>query len=87
MYVPTRRLAAVVLVTAPAWWLAAIASPAAFVAAPVVIAVLVIAVLANALAIPGRRSVTVTRVFPASVGVRDVVDRHVPASLRAGRFG
>jgi uncharacterized protein (DUF58 family) len=73
MYVPTKRLAAVVLVTAPAWWLAAIGSPAAFGAAPVVIAVLAIAVLADALAIPGRRSVSVARAFPASVGVRDVV--------------
>jgi uncharacterized protein (DUF58 family) len=71
MYVPTRRLAAAVLVTAPAWWLAAVGSSFAFVA-PVVIAVLAIVVLADALAIPGRRSVTVARSFPASVGVRDV---------------
>ncbi len=82
MYVPTRRLAAVVLVTAPAWWLAAIASPAASVAAPVVIAVLAIAVLADALAIPGRRSVTVTREFPASVGVRDVVEGNYRVAAR-----
>jgi uncharacterized protein (DUF58 family) len=73
MYVPTKRLAAVVLVTAPAWWLAAIGSPVAFGIAPVVLAVLAIAVLADGLAIPGRRSVTVTRAFPTSVGVRDVV--------------
>jgi uncharacterized protein (DUF58 family) len=73
MYVPTKRLAAIVLVTAPAWWLAAIGSPAAFGIAPAVIAVLAIAVLADGLAIPGRRSVTVTRTFPVSVGVRDVV--------------
>jgi uncharacterized protein (DUF58 family) len=73
MYVPTRRLAAVVLVTAPAWWLAASGLPAAVIVAPVVIAAIAIAALADALAIPGRRSVAVTRAFPASVGVRDIV--------------
>jgi uncharacterized protein (DUF58 family) len=72
MYVPTRRLAAVVLVTAPAWWLAATGSAGALIA-PVVIAAIAAAALADALAIPGRRSVTVTRAFPASAGVRDVV--------------
>jgi len=82
MYVPTRRLAAVVLVTAPAWWLAAIGSSFAFVVAPVVIAVLAIATLADALAIPGRRSVTVARTFPASVGVRDVATGTYQLSAR-----
>ncbi len=73
MYMPTRRLAALVLVTAPAWWLAATGWSLALIVAPAVIAAIVIAGLANALAIPGRRSVTVTRAFPTSVGVRDIV--------------
>jgi uncharacterized protein (DUF58 family) len=82
MYVPTRRLAGAVLVTAPAWWLAAIGSSFAIVVAPVVIAVLAIAALADALAIPGRRSVTVARSFPASVGVRDVATGMYQLSAR-----
>jgi uncharacterized protein (DUF58 family) len=82
MYVPTRRLAAAVLVTAPAWWLAAIGSSFAFVVAPVLLGALAIAALADALAIPGRRSVTVVRSFPASVGVRDVVTGTYEVSAR-----
>ncbi len=77
MYVPTRRLAAAVLVTAPVWWLAAIGSSFAFVVAPVLLGVLAIAALADALAIPGRRSVTVIRSFPASVGRAGCGDRDV----------
>ena len=73
MYMPTRRLAAVVLVTAPVWWLPAIGIPHAVIVASVVMAVVALAALADALGIPAQSEVPLERSFPSTVGVRDTV--------------
>jgi uncharacterized protein (DUF58 family) len=73
MYMPTRRLAAVVLVTAPVWWLTAVGLPYAVAVAFGTMAVVALAALADALGIPGRSAVTVERAFPSTIGVRDTM--------------
>jgi len=82
MYIPTRRLAAVVLVTAPVWWLAAFSVPHAVVAVWVTVVAVALAALGDALGIPGRSALRVERTMPSSVGVKDVVTGEYRVSSR-----
>jgi uncharacterized protein (DUF58 family) len=68
-YAPTPRLAAALALAAPVWLLSS--STTGQLIAVAMVAVIAMAALADALRIPGSRYVTVTRSFPASIGVGD----------------
>jgi uncharacterized protein (DUF58 family) len=74
-FVPTRRLARVVLITSPLWLLpAAVSASWASLVPVVVLAVLALACIADAALTPGRRSLAVERTMPHAVGAGDSVD-------------
>lgn len=70
-YVPTWRLAIVVAVLAPVWMLS---ETAAGTVVPLsIVALLVLALVCDALLIPGKQYITITRTLPPTVGVGDTV--------------
>ena len=71
-YAPTPRLAAVVVLAAPIWIFSS--GTTGQVVATAVVALIVIAALADALRIPGARYIELGRVFPTSIGVGDTKD-------------
>ena len=73
-YVPTRRLARVVLATALLWLLPVVVSaPWASLVPIVALEVLAVACIADAALTPGRRALVVERVVPGAIGVGDTV--------------
>jgi uncharacterized protein (DUF58 family) len=82
-FVPTRRLARVVLITSPLWLLPA-AVPASWASLiPVaVLAVLALACIADAALTPGRRSLGVERTMSHAVGAGDSVEGHYTIRTR-----
>jgi uncharacterized protein (DUF58 family) len=74
-FVPTPRLARVVLLTSPLWLLpAAVHTPWAAAVPLIALGVLALASLADATLTPGRGSLTVERMLPAAIGAGDTVE-------------
>jgi uncharacterized protein (DUF58 family) len=71
-FVPTRRLAALVLLLAPAWLLSGAAW--GFALAVAATAALVVAALSDAVRAPGTDGLTVARELPTDVGLGDAVE-------------
>ncbi|MGI8508781.1 MAG: DUF58 domain-containing protein [Gemmatimonadaceae bacterium] len=68
-YAPTRRLAGIVLACSPVWLFSR--SAAGQVAAAVIVALILLAVLIDALRIPGTEAVSITRSVPGAIGIGD----------------
>ncbi len=79
-YLPTRRFAAVVALASPLWLLDFI--PGGRIAGMLAAAVLVIAAIVDALALPSPRDVAVDRELPPTIGVGDVVNGEIRVSTR-----
>lgn len=73
-YVPTRRLAVVIIVVSPVWFLSR--SAVGQVVAAIAVAVVILATLIDALRIPGVANISLTRTAPGAVGVGDTREAH-----------
>jgi len=85
VFTPTRRLALLVMLTAPVWVVAALVSGSRAIgelAGIVTVAALVVAVVVDVAVLPPRGRVSLSREFPSGVGVGDVVTGQVRLGVR-----
>lgn len=73
-YAPTRRFAAVILICSPVWLFSR--STAGQIAAAIVIALILLAVLIDALRIPGTEAISITRAVLGAAGIGDTHEAH-----------
>lgn len=80
-YHPARRLAAAVVLLAPLWLLTAFGARWS-IAAVAALGILAVAVIADALALPAARDLSVVRVLPPTIGVGDSAEGEVVVTGR-----